>query len=156
MLSKEECDKLHQLLIRVAKWKAELTSTISNSVPLQNDIWKINFLWQQHTEHMFTEWIIRINNPNLVGELTRIRLKDVQLLLHSIVLVWILEKEEIQKQKWKNNLNVAILAAAKDLGLNIKNIDIEKNWNIALDNNLVNEIKVLLKKEDLEKGMQSL
>ena len=44
----------------------------------------------------------------------------------------------------------------KDLSLNIKNIDIEKNWNIALDNNPVNEIKVLLKKEDLEKGMQSL
>ena len=35
-------------------------------------------------------------------------------------------------------------------------MNMEKNWNIALDNNLVNEIKVLLKKEDLKKGIQLL
>ncbi|CAG8495953.1 11998_t:CDS:2 [Gigaspora rosea] len=32
---------------------------------------------------MITEWMIRINNPNLVGGLARMRLKDAQLLLKS-------------------------------------------------------------------------
>ena len=38
MLSKHECDKLHQPVIRIAKWKAELASTASNTIPLQKVI----------------------------------------------------------------------------------------------------------------------
>ena len=99
MLSKHECDKLHQPVIRIAKWKAELASTASNTIPLQKDIWGINSLWQQHTEHMISEWVIRINNPNLVGDLTRMRLRDAQLLLRSTVPIWALNNDEIKKLK---------------------------------------------------------
>ena len=105
---------------------------------------------------MITEWVIRINNPNLVGDLTRIRLKDAQLALRSTAPIWLIEIEEIKKLNLKNNLNTSILVAVKDIGISIKSIELEKNWNIALDNKPVNEIRMLLPKEELKRGAQHL
>ncbi|CAG8855380.1 6412_t:CDS:1, partial [Gigaspora margarita] len=68
-----------------------------------------------------------INNSNLVDDLTKMRLRDTQLLLRSIVSIWALNNKKIKKLKWKNNLNIGILAIAKDMDISIRNAEWEKD-----------------------------
>ena len=53
--SKQICDKIHQPMLRLAKWKTDLASTCPNASVIYKEMLRIRTFWQRHTEHMITE-----------------------------------------------------------------------------------------------------
>ena len=116
-LSKDVCDKLHQPVIRLAKRKIGLASSTANTIIVNEDIIGIKSLWQRHIEQSITEWTIRINNKNLLGQTILGRLRQAQLDLLSTEPIWNIPEESMNSQTIKNNLNAKILLSAKRLNL---------------------------------------
>ena len=75
LLPKNVCDKLHQAMIKLAKQKAQLTSTAPNCIVASTDFIGIKPLWDRHTEHNITEWLIRINDIGLLAKTTMLKMK---------------------------------------------------------------------------------
>jgi len=82
-LNKDTCDNLHQLIIRLAKRKIGIASLAANILMINEDLIGIKVLWQKHIEQSITEWTIRINDKNLLGQTTRGRLRQAQIDLLS-------------------------------------------------------------------------
>ena len=78
LLDKRTCDKVHQPVLRLAKWKADIALTATNSITNYKELLGIKSLWQRHTEQMLAEWVIRINDTGVLGQSTRLRLKKAQ------------------------------------------------------------------------------
>ena len=53
--SKQICDRIHQPMLRIAKWKSNLISTCSNALIIHEDILGIRSFWQRHSEQMISE-----------------------------------------------------------------------------------------------------
>ncbi len=82
-LNKDTCDNLYQPIIRLAKRKTGIASSAANILMINEDLIGIKTLWQKHIEQSITEWTIRINDKNLLGQTTRGRLRQAQIDLLS-------------------------------------------------------------------------
>ena len=46
---------------------------------VHEDLLGVRSFWQKHTEHMISEWLIRINDSNLLGQTCHLKLREAQL-----------------------------------------------------------------------------
>ena len=119
MLSKKACEEIQQPFLRLIKRKAGLASTSPNNIIVHQDFIGAKPLWDRHMEHHWTEWIIRINDPDILGETTRIRLMQGQ--LDTGCAVSIMETPALQTRNCilEKNLTLKILNKVKEYGISI-------------------------------------
>ena len=151
-LNKNTYDNLHQLIIRLAKRKIGIASSAANILMINEDLIGIKALWQKHIEQSITEWTIRINDENLLGQTTRGRLRQAQIDLLSTEPIWDISEENLNSQTLKNNLNAKILLSAKRLGLSIANNCYTEDWRISSHNKKAINITPLIELKKLGKS----
>jgi hypothetical protein len=139
--TKKICDQIHQPMLHLAKWKSDLVSTCANASIIHEDLLGIRSFWQRHTEQMMSEWMIRINDPNLLGQTVLLRLREAQMDLCEPKPIWNIDIKKILCSSFSNNLNMNILIAAKNLNISIKTEYGEENWCLLENEN--NDIKII-------------
>ena len=119
-VSKECINHLHQPVIRLIKNKLGLLATVGNSIIVHQGLGRCRVLSQEVFNSQMISLQRRLNEPDQVGEITRIRVKQGYALAGLI-------SEEIDtayasnlKKIWKRNLACLILLRASEIGLKIK------------------------------------
>ena len=74
-LKKKSYNSIHQLMLRLIKWKLELLSIYANATLWHKEIFGVVSLWQKHIEYHISELFIRINSNGIVGITILMRLK---------------------------------------------------------------------------------
>ncbi|CAG8676896.1 3565_t:CDS:2, partial [Paraglomus brasilianum] len=90
---KQTYDKVHQPVLILANWKAEIASTAANSIT-------------NHKELL-----------GVLGQSTRLRLKKAQQEICSPKPIWTLDQSWLEITKFKYNLNARILKLEKELDI---------------------------------------
>src|ERR1043165_1444353 len=79
------CNRILAKYLTVAKHKSHLARSIPNSTMLHPYLYNIHNIWDIQLQHHITNFLLRINNPNLLGTSTRIRLQQLQNNLWSTI-----------------------------------------------------------------------
>ena len=106
---------------------------MANSITSYKELLDIKSFWQRHTEHMLAEWIIRINDPGILGQSTLLRIKKAQQDLCSPKPIWFLDSDLLEISKFRYNLNTKILKLARDLDIEIKSEHRFEDWWLCQD-----------------------
>jgi exonuclease III len=125
--TKRACDKIHQPMLRLAKWKAGLASTCSNALLTHKDLLGFRSFWQRHTESMITEWMVRLNDSEVLGQTCLLRLREAQLEACDPDSIWDTNSISFENKAIQNNLNMEILFAAKSLKITVQTDYLEEN-----------------------------
>ena len=72
------CSKILAKYLTVAKHKSHLAHSIPNSTMLNPFLYNIHNIWDIQLQHHISNFMLRINNPDLLGTSTRIRLQQLQ------------------------------------------------------------------------------
>src|SRR6185436_4243661 len=96
---------------------------------------------------MLAEWIIRINNPEILDQSTLLRIKKAQRDLCSPKPIWFLDPDLLEISKFKHNLNTKILKLAKDLDIEIKSEHRFEDWWLCQDSERNSRIIIELLRE---------
>src|SRR5260363_80681 len=83
-LNKNQCDKIHQPMVQLTKWKMSMPSTTANAITKHPEVLNFKSLWNRHMEHHFSELFVRLNTTGLLEKSTVKRLKQGQLKAGSI------------------------------------------------------------------------
>ena len=156
LLSKKECSEIQSPILQVVKWKAETERTASNALFFHPVFLGLKSLWQRHIESIITEWVIRINSPNIAGDLAKLRLKEAQLSLLATEPIWLLDESTINSISWANNFNAEILATAKKLQISVASDIAEEGWRICSPQNPSQEIKKILQDNNYSSNLKSI
>src|SRR5437868_13643849 len=78
-LSKSICNNLQRPIWILIKNKLELASSTANSICSHVGFMGLRSIWQNQLAHHFTELTIRINQQDVLGGTTRLRIKEGQL-----------------------------------------------------------------------------
>jgi ribonuclease HI len=78
VISQSICNKLLSQYLTVAKHKAGLSKSTPNSTLLNHNIYGVKNVWDIQLQHHITNLLIRINNQQLLGSSTQIRLQQLQ------------------------------------------------------------------------------
>jgi ribonuclease HI len=78
VLSQNICNKIFSQHIGLVKLKAKLSRTIPSSTLLHPQIYNIKHIWDIQLQHHITNYIKRLNNKELLGISTQIRLQQLQ------------------------------------------------------------------------------
>jgi len=130
LLRRSVCEAIHQPMMRLAKWKAQLVSTAPNCLVANPDFIGMKTFWDRHTEHAITEWSVRINDSGLLGKTTMLRLKEAQLEHCNPSPIWCFEESEFNEANMKFNLNAKVMQLAKSLGFEVISETHIKEWQI--------------------------
>ena len=129
-LSKAQCDKIHQPMLHLAKWKMSIPSTAANAIPKHPEIVNFKSLWNRHIEHHFTELLVRLNTNGPLEKSIVIRLKQGQLKAGSISCIMTNQQLLERKTLKIRNLGIHILQQAKFFGFTIKENNFTRSWKI--------------------------
>ena len=69
------CNYILSQYLTTAKHKAKLPVSIPNSTLLNHNIYGIKNIWEIQVQHHISKFHLRINDPNLMGTSTHIRLQ---------------------------------------------------------------------------------
>jgi hypothetical protein len=72
------CNKILSKYLTIAKHKAKLSKTTPNSTMLNHNIYGIKNVWDIQLQHHISNFLNRINNQDLLGTTTHIRLQHLQ------------------------------------------------------------------------------
>ena len=72
------CNSLLSKYLSVAKHKAHLARSTPTSTLLNHNIYGIKNIWDIQLQHHIPNLLLRLNNPNLLGKSTHIRLQQLQ------------------------------------------------------------------------------
>jgi ribonuclease HI/endonuclease/exonuclease/phosphatase family metal-dependent hydrolase len=72
------CNKILSKYLTIAKHKAKLSKTTPNSTMLNHNIYGIKNVWDIQLQHHTSNFLNRINNQDLLGTTTHIRLQHLQ------------------------------------------------------------------------------
>ena len=72
------CTKILSQYLTVAKHKSHLSKSTPNSTMLNPHLYNIHNIWDIQLQHHISNFLIRINDPNLLGISTCIRLQQLQ------------------------------------------------------------------------------
>ena len=72
------CTKILSQYLTIAKHKSHLSKSTPNSTMLNPHLYNIHNIWDIQLQHHISNFLIRINDPNLLGISTRIRLQQLQ------------------------------------------------------------------------------
>src|SRR5437763_6558136 len=78
VLSKTTCDQILSTHLTTAKHKSNLSRSIPNSVMLNHNIYGIKNIWDIQLQHHISKFLLRLNNSNLLGTITKIRIQQLQ------------------------------------------------------------------------------
>jgi hypothetical protein len=154
--SKQVCDRIHQPMIRLAKWKSDLASTCSNALIVHEDLLGVRSFWQRHTEHMISEWLIRINDSNLLGQTCHLRLREAQLEICDPDPIWEINVDKLIYKAFSNNLSMNILVTAKSLGFTVHTEYATRDWCFSEQKNRETKIISLLQESNWKGSLKSL
>ena len=87
-------------------------------------------LWDRHMEHHWTEWIIRMNDPNTFSETTRIRLMQGQLDIGSLASILEIPRIQTKNCLLEKNLTLKILSKIKEYGIAIDPNTHTESWHL--------------------------
>jgi ribonuclease HI/exonuclease III len=153
---KKICDKIHQPMLRVAKWKAGLASTCSNATIIHDDLLGIRTFWQRHIEHMLAEWLIRVNCKETVGQTCLLRLREAQLEACDPDPIWEADIRSLSNIVSQNNLNKEILVAARELNFSVQAEYLTESWSFAADKKKDSKIISILQEANWKGSLKSL
>jgi hypothetical protein len=112
-LPKRTIDAIHQPFIRLVKNKAEIISTVENCIIKHRGLGGCNSLWHELVTKQITNLVQRLNSYEVVGKVTRIRLKQGFALAGFTKDSDITGSNNVQKGFWKGNLTCLTLERAK-------------------------------------------
>ena len=78
VLSRSICEKILIHHIGLVKLKAKLNCTIPTSTMLHPQIYNIKNIWDIQLQHHIPNFIKRLNNKDLLGTSTHIRIQQIQ------------------------------------------------------------------------------
>src|SRR5690242_5944892 len=78
VVSQPTCNKIFTQHICLVKLKAKLCHTIPSSTLLHPQIYNIKHIWDIQLQHHIPNLLKRLNNPDLLGISTRIRIQQLQ------------------------------------------------------------------------------
>ena len=78
VLSQSLCNKILAKYLTVAKHKARLAKSTPNSTMLNHNIYGIKNIWDIQLQHHISNLTSRLNNKELLGTSTHIRLQQLQ------------------------------------------------------------------------------
>ncbi|KAF0526188.1 RNA-directed DNA polymerase from mobile element jockey-like [Gigaspora margarita] len=78
VLPQSTCNKILTKYLIVAKYKAKLAKTTPNSTLLNHNIYGIKNIWDIQLQHHISNFILHLNNKELLGISTHIRLQQLQ------------------------------------------------------------------------------
>jgi ribonuclease HI len=78
ILSRTLCDKILSKYLTVAKHKASHSRSLPNSTMLNTNIYGIKNIWDIQLQHHISNFLARLNNSNLLGTSTQIRIQQLQ------------------------------------------------------------------------------
>jgi exonuclease III len=154
--SKKICDKIHQPMLRLAKWKAGLASTCSNATIIHEDLLGIRTFWQRHIEYMFSEWLIRVNSKEIIGQTCLLRLREAQLEACDPDPIWEADVKSLLSIVSQNNLNREILIAAKELDFSVRAEYLTESWSFTTAKEKNIKIIDLLQEANWKGNLESL
>jgi hypothetical protein len=79
------CQKILSKYLTVAKHKASHPKTLPNSTMLNHNIYGIKNIWDIQLQHHITNFLARLNNSDLLGLSTQIRIQQLQNNLWSTI-----------------------------------------------------------------------
>jgi hypothetical protein len=121
VLSQHTCNKLFSQHISLIKHKAKLSRTIPSSTLLHPQIYNIKHIWDIQLQHHATNFIKHLNDHELLGISTRIRLQQLQNNLWSPTNIFIHTNPIIDGPN-KLTTNFKITQIISHLGLTIPNL----------------------------------
>jgi hypothetical protein len=78
VINQSTCNKIFTQHIGLVKLKAKLCHTIPSSTLLHPQIYNIKHIWDIQLQHHIPNLLKRLNNPDLLGTSTRIRIQQLQ------------------------------------------------------------------------------
>src|ERR1043165_8433187 len=112
------CNSILSKYLTVIKHKSHLACTIPNSTMLNPYLYNIYNIWDIQLQHHISNYLQRINNSELLGITTRIRLQQLQNNLWSSINILHHSKPIIDGPN-KHSLNFKIIQLLTHLGLTI-------------------------------------
>ena len=153
ILSKRDCDSIIAPFRQLYKNKIRLSSTAPNAILENNFIYKFRDLYEVQLQSKITNFVIQINDYNLLGKITDIRLKQLQhyeWLSKSPLVTW--PYNSMQHNQYRSFI-AGMLSLCQQ-----QKIDFHVNYdqhNLILGGNLQREIRTILG-EDFPKYKKQL
>jgi hypothetical protein len=118
VLSQQICKQILSHHIKLVKHKAKLNRTIPTSTILHPQLYNIRNIWDIQLQHHITNFIKQINNSDLLGTSSRIRLQQLQNNLWSSTNILTHPNPTIDGPN-KNSTSFKILKLFNYLGISI-------------------------------------
>ena len=118
VLSQSLCNKILAKYLTVAKHKARLAKSTPNSTMLNHNIYGIKNIWDIQLQHHISNLTSRLNNKELLGTSTHIRLQQLQNNLWSTTNILLHPNPKIDGAN-KNTTTFKIIQLLKHLELSI-------------------------------------
>ena len=132
ILPRTVCNQILSKYLTVAKHKSHLFRSIPNSTMLNPFLYNIRNIWDIQLQHHIPNYLQRINNPDLLGITTRIRLQQLQNNLWSPISILNHPKPMIDGPN-RNSLNFKIIQLFTHLGLTIS-VNSNSTWPHTINN----------------------
>lgn len=94
-LNKRECDSISSPFRKLFKYKLQLSSTAPNALMNNREIYNFRDIYEVQCQAKLTNFTIQINDIKILGDITRIRLKQIQVnenLINSPLYDWKITK----------------------------------------------------------------
>ena len=130
IISKQLCEKLHRPMIMLIKNKAGLAKSTANGIMHHRNMIGIRTIWQARLAQQIPSLIERLNNIELTGHITWIRLRQAQLDNKSTVSLTKWDEHRGKNSKLKYNFNAKLLLEARSLGIGIECSEIEDDLKL--------------------------
>ena len=128
ILSRGDINMLTTKIRRLMRNKIGISNTVPNIILTHREFYNLIDLYYRQGESQIVNLLKRLNNKNLIGKITEIRIKQLQeqeFLHDNPMEIWNYSRINL----FKNNIIAKILCITKELGLNISPIGIENKYN---------------------------
>src|SRR5438876_7432672 len=129
-------------------------SNTANIILTHQEFYNLIDLYYRQGESQIVNLLKRLNNKNLIGKITEIRIKQLQeqeFLYDNPTEIWNYSRINV----FKNNIIAKILCITKELGLNISLIGIENKYNFKKIQGEVH-LQTIFKEEDFRRYKDQL
>ena len=131
ILSKGDINTLTTKIRRLMRNKIGISNTAPNIILTHREFYNLIDLYYRQGESQIVNLLKRLNNKNLIGKITEIRIRQLQeqeFLYDNPMEIW----NYSNVNSFKNNIIAKILCVTKELGLNINPIGIENKYNFKM------------------------
>ena len=125
--NEEEARKITTNLRKLLRHKMGVANTILSAMLTKKEVYNMIDFYNRQTENQILNLVLRLNDKNTLGIITKIRLKQLQeeeQLYDNPVGIW----EYDNVNAFRENLIAQILCLTKSLGLALGNIDLNTRF----------------------------